>query len=263
MVEIVEEVVCGDVHTKSKKVKDVFENEIFPQHPNIQRIIFTGDIADDWGIHPDRMKKSLELFDNWYHELTGRGINVEVLFGNHDLAYALDILGPGTNELLFDYCKDFQKSVNMKMATTLGIYLVTHAGLTTKWVKYNDLESEFEGMDNVQLSEALNQLFSEKPLIFDQCGYARGGKQCPGPLWADRSELVYGNYNDGHLDQIVGHTPMKTVEGEMTPGGSLLWFVDTLSTTNFGNPIGDGSMLIATKGDTGTSVERLTGLKYE
>ena len=84
--------------------------------------------------------------------------------------------------------------------------------------------------------------------MLTQAGAGRGGRELPGPVWADRGELCADPLPG--LDQIVGHTPVPTVEvrpidaGDGAQAPVRLAFCDTFSLTSRLSPIGDGSMLV-------------------
>ena len=114
------------------------------------------------------------------------------------------------------------------------------------------------------LSTAVNMMYENGDWnALYQIGHARGGWSdvAPSPLWADKSELlddpVEIDMDDDELviPQIVGHTPVSTVEewirsGAVSPSeydtvyGAPLVFCDTWSQASDHVDIGDKSLLV-------------------
>ena len=80
------------------------------------------------------------------------------------------------------------------------------------------------------------------------CGPARHGWGLPGPLWADRRELLRDPFPG--LSQIVGHTPIETASSYEAESGESFWFLDTMSLYRSGRPIGDATALVVGHGET-------------
>jgi len=107
-----------------------------------------------------------------------------------------------------------------KTATTLGKWLITHAGVSIRHQKKN----EFNKMSVEDVATRLNSMFLECleerkniPVISD-CGQHTGGI-----FWL-RPEYLTPGYNlQNHLPQIIGHT------GNVGPClyGDAVWLIDT------------------------------------
>ena len=118
----------------------------------------------------------------------------------------------GTHTALFDEVALLLDELGVRAATAVGEALVTHAGVTRAWA--NDCLDLAEGTDAAALARQLNALLDHGEKIslrmLTQAGAGRGGRELPGPVWADRGELCADPLPG--LDQIVGHTPVPTVE---------------------------------------------------
>ena len=87
-------------------------------------------------------------------------------------------------------------------------------------------------------------------------GGARGGWSAPGPLWADKSELLGDPFP--HLNQVVGHSPVEGCQAWASPEGGKVVFVDTFSTYPDGRHVGDCSAAVVEDGLV-SSVDLVTG----
>ena len=80
-------------------------------------------------------------------------------------------------------------------------------------------------------------LIEEYDDLQNQVGQSRGGYYIQGSvLWADLDDVISSGLI---LTQIVGHTPIKTIDTTKNVIG-----VDTFSITSKYNEIGDGSVLV-------------------
>lgn len=240
--------VVGDVHLKAQSILPEVD-EVLEGDEAIRRVVFVGDICDEWDATEDRLMRGLEEFVDWVEERRADGLRVDVLFGNHDFQYFLGKQGPGTQIELVPFVRETLLPLGLEIATLVDGFLVTHAGVTQAWCdEYLDAP---EGAEEV--AEQLNALLEEGTLYslrnLFTCGPDRGGFDLPGPLWADKWELQEDPLEG--VRQIVGHTPVATAcRGEM-PGiddAPEIWFCDTFSLFSDMRPIGDGSMLLVEGG---------------
>lgn len=209
-------------------------------------IIFTGDLCDDWGVDGEAMMRQLEFAASWREDATELGIETVFLLGNHDSAYAgmttyhftkLDVLEQAGRVL--------REKLNVRIAVAAQGYLLTHAGLVNSWALCSGLES---GLSADELAKRLCEMFEDSAgrSKLASCGPMRGGWGDPGPLWADRRELVCDSYTG--CPQIVGHSPVESAVQAESVFGEALWFVDTLSLYRSGGPIGDATALVLCEG---------------
>ncbi len=241
--------VVGDIHLKARsilpEVDDVLENGA-----GIERVVFVGDICDEWGASEYQLMRELEEFADWVEERRADGLQIDVLFGNHDFQYFLRKHGPGTQLELAPFVHETLFPLNLKIATLVDGFLVTHAGVTQAWCdEYLDAPEDAE-----EVAEQLNEMLEEGSTYslrnLFTCGPDRGGFDLPGPMWADKYEL-----QDDPLEgvpQIVGHTPVETAtlggHLQWSPDAAEVWFCDTFSLASDMSPLGDGSMLLVDDG---------------
>lgn len=242
--------VVGDIHLKAfdmlAKVDDVLSDD-----GTIERVVFLGDVCDEWGSDDGQMMREIEEFADWVEDRRASGMRVDVLLGNHDFQYLLGVAGPGTHMGLMRFVSETLFQLGPQAACEVDGFLLTHAGLT-RWFADEHLD---DPQSAAEAAEQLNDLYEDGSAraleaIFSR-GMVRGGCDAPGPLWADKCELEEDPVDD--IPQIVGHTPVATAcRGEMRELGESapeIWFCDTFSLQSDMTPIGDGSMLIVEDGN--------------
>lgn len=241
--------VVGDIHLKAFDIL-VKVDGILSEDGAIERVVFLGDICDEWDADDDQMVREVEEFTDWVEDRRADGLHVDVLFGNHDFQYLLGEYGPGTHMDLMQFVGATLFQLEPQIACEVDGFLLTHAGLT-QWFVDEHLD---DPQDAAEAAEQLNSILAERtyPALkaISSCGIGRGGDEAPGPLWADKWELEEDPV-DG-IPQIVGHTPVPSgCKGETRGIGSNapeLWFCDTFSLQSDMVPIGDGSMLLVEDG---------------
>lgn len=243
--------ICGDVHCKGSAITHRID-ELFPDN-TLDRIVFLGDYVDDWDMGATAMIKATEKFLAWVEEKRAQGVVVDLLCGNHDLAYVCGrtSMCSGTSwralkplhELLVD---------KLILATEVEGYLCTHAGLTVQWADWTFGKQE-EPLDAVGWARVLNEWFGSIDKHYHEvvrhlgsAGPVRGGWGEPSVVWADARELMA----DGEpgLPQIVGHSPIETVT-HVEVDGQDVWFCDTWSECPNHTPIGDRGFLLVEDGE--------------
>lgn len=237
--------IIGDVHLKSSRILPTVD-EILEDNRDINRLVFTGDICDEWHSSDRTFECDLRYFEDWVRAMRANGYTVDIVCGNHDFQYLFRTEGPGTHPSMYDFVINLLDSLNVRMAHVVDGMLVTHAGLTNAWTsKYlGDITSAQDAAD--KLNAMFDDLNDDTMRALYSAGAGRGGADIPGPLWADKDELELDAIP--YFDQIVGHTPVYTVldeksqridEGDVT----TLWFCDTFSLTPWMLPIGDATMI--------------------
>lgn len=217
--------VCGDLHTDTRPIS------LIHQHINeYDKVIFLGDYVDYWGANPVVNLTCFNMLIDFKRMFPDK---VVLLIGNHDLSEGLGgrFMCSGYNYLLhIDFSRLFTQNLsNFQIAYEYKGILFTHAGVTDTWRKERELSK-----DPKKLCAGLNlELGTFRG--FDQAGSVRGGFEVPSPVWADKNELVADPLK---CVQIVGHTPVKTIEHIGTN-----YFCDTWSDYPDGTPIGDHSFL--------------------
>lgn len=259
-------IVVGDMHQKQHLVLPIVDNAI--RFLGAKRVVLLGDYCDDYSSDRDetdaeKLLRGLEYQVDWVDCTRNRGVQVDVLLGNHDMQYLVERQGPGTNLNCIIPVRRLLAQMNVRMAAAVDGWLATHAGLTSQFadiVLEIDDEAEPFGKPsysaeslaarlNAAFDHALTEMFDhgndEELLLFNLCGPGRGGISIPGPLWASTSELTV--LGMPHLDQIVGHTPVYSVHELEEQGfsGERFMACDTFSTDFDFRPLGDGSILLA------------------
>ncbi len=239
--------VVGDTHLKQKYICAAVDAAL--QRYRIDEVVFTGDYSDDWLASDEAALIALRRFAQWIETKRREGMSIRLVLGNHDLCYLKGVEGPGTQFDIIDEVRDLVERFHVEMAVELGGYLITHAGITQRWI--DEYMPVCCGKDKasraVLAAQVLNEMFADQTCweTLDSCGSGRGGWDIPGPLWADLWELKADPALG--IDQIVGHTPVaQCVSAEI--GSNQLWFCDTFSLTSALRPIGNGGMLLVSDG---------------
>lgn len=243
--------VVGDIHLKSSEILPKVD-EVLSENRDISRVVFLGDICDEWNADDDQMVHEVEEFTDWVDDRRIEGMDVDVLIGNHDFQYLLKEQGPGTHMDLLErgFVESTLFQLDPKIACDVDGFLLTHAGLTQAYADENLNEPEDAYKAALQLNEIFADGSEEALEVLGQCGVGRGGDDTPGPLWADKWELEDDPIEG--IPQIVGHTPVATIcQGEVADIDEVpeLWFCDTFSLQSDMVPIGDGSMLLVDDGE--------------
>lgn len=241
--------VVGDIHLKAFDILAKVDG-VLSEDENIDRVVFLGDICDEWRADDSQMVREIEEFADWVEDRRADGLRVDVLFGNHDFQYLLDERGPGTHMGLVQFVGATLFQLDPQVACEVDGFLLTHAGLT-QWFADEHLSEPFDAVD---AAEQLNNILAEGSRlalkVISSRGVERGGDEAPGPLWADKCELEEDPIDA--IPQIVGHTPVAAACRGEVPGigddAAELWFCDTFSLRSDMVPIGDGSLLLVEDG---------------
>jgi hypothetical protein len=241
---IMRTLIIGDMHTNTdilRKSKDV---------DSIDRVILLGDYMDDWHASSSQRIRMAQCLHDYIHDMGKRGIQVDALLGNHDIAYLLGredaafntvlYKSPGFDEEAHDEVHSIYQHIPFSIMSSVNVrgeqWLCSHAGITDSWMRYALTEHD----DAIGVMDEVNAMNDWYTLFM--CDYSRGGHdRYASPLWADKSELI-----DDHakgFNQIVGHTPVKCIT-MMTDDDSRLLFADTFSTLPSGEHIGDCSAFV-------------------
>lgn len=212
---------------------------------DIDQIIFVGDYFDSFTVSNLVMKKNVEdlfLFKRCYPE------KVVLLWGNHDVHYwDRDQQCSGfRSEMFFDFNELLRNNRDyLQLAHQIGNVLWSHAGVTDSFYEKLMLEKHEEDLADHKRMTATIDGMSEKPHLSKETiadflnehmkmgwnriynvGKRRGGfDYIPGPLWADKTELLNNPLDS--IFQFVGHTPVNEVQGVCDSTHGVV-FVDCL-----------------------------------
>lgn len=248
--------VVGDLHLRQEVIYRIVDTAV--EQLGVGRVVFTGDYTDNWYASAVTFRDAFDEMLIWVKRRRREGLAVDLVLGNHDSQYLLGEPGPGSHMDLAPIVVDALDQLGVTAATTVGASLVTHAGVTAMWAK-RFLSVELLAGGGVpsagEIARELNAMLEcgragdEAALrTLASAGSGRGGAGIPGPLWADQSEL-YQDPVPG-LDQIVGHTPVESIDLWSIPAedgvrtSCHLIFCDTFSLTRDLSSVGDGSMLL-------------------
>lgn len=243
--------VIPDVHNKWALMEPV-ANGIMDSGA-VSRVVFLGDLVNDWDCSPGQEIESLERLTEWVLD-TRKSIPVDVLLGNHDLPYFIESdkevrevikYSPGflmeNRPLVGSMLREELRPI---IATTIDTQdgrtaVATHAGVHHEWL---DLAcgQPSESLSKDEAVKVINQMMTNKRWgMLMSCGRERGGfDKYSSPLWAGASEInLYGAFDY----QLVGHTPSLARSSARTNGREVV-YLDTWSTYRNGNPIGDRSL---------------------
>lgn len=222
-----------------------WEETIDLRFEDIDQVVFVGDYFDSFTVSNVIMKKNVEdlfLFKRCYPE------KVVLLWGNHDVHYwDRDQQCSGfRGEMFFDFNEILRNNKHhLKLAHQVGNVLWSHAGVTDsfykkimfnkhkedlasheRWTATTDVMTDKPRLDRNSIADFLNDHMAMwwRPLF--NVGKRRGGFDfIPGPLWADKAELMKDPLN--FVFQFVGHTPVDQVEGTYDHSHGTI-FVDCL-----------------------------------
>ena len=237
--------IIGDLHLKSSRILPTVD-EILEDNRDINRLVFTGDICDEWHSSDRTFEYDLRYFEEWVRTKRVDGYTVDAVYGNHDFQYLFRTEGPGTHPSMYDFAIDQLTSLDFRIAHVVDNMLVTHAGLTNAWTsKYLGVVTSAQDAAD-KLNAMVDDLSDANMRALYSAGSGRGGADIPGPLWADKDELELDAVP--YFDQIVGHSPVYTIldKKSLPIAGhepTTLWFCDTFSLTPWMLQIGDGTMI--------------------
>lgn len=250
-------IVIGDLHGKQiwKKFADIPmllkaepESAGFGAfEPEYDFYIFLGDYTDAYYLSNTTIHKNLEdliAFKKLYPK------NVILIWGNHDVHYALDnpLAGrakyyctgnrPEAHFILYEI---FNRNYDLfQLAFEHDNYLFTHAGVHKGWWKYRflpqferlmkDLEKFNVKYEPQNIADYLNIAFRHRlECIFDVDLNRGGNKNVGGPLWLDKK---LANKPIPGYNQVVGHNRVEKIHTFKNKDGTIT-FIDTLDFNEF------------------------------
>lgn len=222
--------IIGDIHSR-KIWKDVVLDALTNK---VDKIIFLGDYIDPYFITTyNHNKKILNNIINFKkHNIN----DVILIIGNHDAHYIYDSISPcqrydikNANKLKKLYKDNFDL---FQIAYQEKNHLFTHAGVSDRWLLYNDIPDLKDDKSNI--GEVLNNMTLDiKSLsILNKLSYFRGGFDLyGGPLWANYNETQQDYIDDIH--QYVGHNKVEEIHTSYikNTNGSIT-YCDVLHTPN-------------------------------
>lgn len=216
--------VIPDCHLKPWMFDEAIE---IKESNNVDRMVFLGDLVDDWDKEFDieLYKETLETLI----KLMERYPDTMICLGNHDYGYLHHLPHSGyslyVNSLVVEKYKEIMSLGNVKIIHRVDNLIFSHAGLCERF-----LNKEYELFGNETIDEII-ELIEKLP---------------PSELWNNLSPLwvrpQYGNqimYEEDKYIQVVGHTPTEDIYIK-----DNLISCDVFSTHRDGSPIGSQIFII-------------------
>jgi len=211
------------------KGADKLKNYPFPKW---DKIIFVGDYFDSFVIGNLEMKT---VFADIIRLKRAFMDKIVLLIGNHDLHYidSKHRCSGFRPEMYYDFNDTLRENRDLfKAAHQEGTFLWTHAGLTDSMWNLHCMprltQAKKEGVydpTELKYDEALQFLYEMQFMPIFWAGRGRGGySSVPGIFWADKRELIKDPLKG--INQIVGHTPVNSVETHLTEDGNAVYFID-------------------------------------
>lgn len=244
--------IVGDIHNKWNTVHEALQKTI-QENGDPDKVIFLGDLVNDWDSTPQDEIQSMIGFADWVFEHRADGLDVQVLMGNHDMPYLMKDTDPLYPRIAHKhgfqpaaYRKVHQIMSKLGMIAAVQMHdldgtpvVISHAGFSQEWLYLNFRETEF----SPETVEYTNELLQKGSWAnFNMVGAERGGTSfTSSPVWCGMHELTMNTPHGIH--QIVGHTPVRNITTVETNDSTLV-FCDTFSTYSSGQFIGDCSILV-------------------
>lgn len=243
--------------------KEAFED----QYPNLQtmdKIIFVGDYVDSFDVSNVDMKLNLEEIIHLKREYPDK---IVLLIGNHDVQYIVphQICSGYRPEMKYDFEDIFRKNDD---CFQLAYYheteadedgrkkrtLWTHAGVTQGWLRSAKglfevptfkHKEDFKDADLLRIDELLNKMWQYRlGILFNVDSDSGGMSQWAGPVWVRPRRLSWEALEG--FDQVIGHTPQRTIKTQITDNASESTRTDMIDTIYLIDCLehGDGTVLI-------------------
>jgi len=174
-------------------------------------IIFLGDYVDSYSVEVEAILENLQEIVALKNRFPQK---VKLLLGNHENSNLFR--QHRTTGYRYDIAEEIRgiltrNSDLFQVAWQYRNYLWTHAGIHAEYYDKKIASRVLE--PDGSLGETLERLYREEYRALFEVGYERGGwdqKMTGGPFWIDKSRLLENPLRGYH--QIVGHTPVETVE---------------------------------------------------
>lgn len=203
--------VIPDIHGRT------FWKGAVKEYPDINTI-FLGDYLDPYPYERISKYQAIENFKEIL-EFAKNNENCQLLLGNHDIDYILEIDGSRKDTINASYIRSlFLNNIELFDLATLKeinnkTYLFSHAPILLEWVKeINETTDAEKLVDKLNLSliniEKKNIKFLKN---INHISTYRGGKHKWGsPIWCDVREIIYnkGSFLSGIDVNTFGHTQL-------------------------------------------------------
>jgi predicted MPP superfamily phosphohydrolase len=240
-----------------------FMADQYPTLNSVDKIVFVGDYVDSFDVKNPEMKLNLEEIIHLKRTMPEK---VVLLLGNHDIQYIVpnQICSGYRPEMKYDFEHLFRSNLDCFQAAyyhetedpykNIKRTLWTHAGVTQGWLTSvkEFIESDrfrhkedFKDMDRARPDEIINKLWEyQVSILFNVDSDSGGMSRWAGPMWVRPRRLSWEAL-EGY-DQVVGHTPQRTVKEMVTEKASETTFTHMIDTIFLIDCLehGDGTVLI-------------------
>jgi hypothetical protein len=195
------------------------------------KFVFIGDYWDSFDI------PYIEQLHNFREICQFKRANpdkVVLLIGNHDFHYMPVAKQFGDRYSGYQHGKGLEIQHELEQNRDIlqicylqDNYLFTHAGVTTTWIKFADVEARIK--EGLRLDETINDVFNYTPNKFLFNGVDPYGDDVDqSPIWVRPQSLNEDAY--GEYVQVVGHTGMRRlpVEPVKFKNNGYGYFIDVL-----------------------------------
>lgn len=205
-------VVIGDIHGRDNW------KQLLNDVDKYDKIIFVGDYVDSFDVPNPVILQNLQEIIQFRRQFPHK---VVTLLGNHDIQYLF------WDEVRTFGCTGFRPEAAHDLITLFranhDIFdaawqsdktIVTHAGITNGWMKYNKevIESARKRFNTETIAETLNSMLHVHTYnrSLHQVSSKRGGPYNYGGItWADKLETEKDCLKG--YTQVVGHTPVEDI----------------------------------------------------
>lgn len=204
--------VIPDVHGR------IFWKEALAKFPNLDTI-FLGDYLDPY---PDEMITKYEAVENFNEILNfaKNNENCQLLLGNHDMDYILDVEGGRKDIINASLIRQlFFMHIGLFNFATIReidkkIYLFSHAPILKEWIKENndtDNIEKFVDKLNLSLMNIKEKRFSLLRYLYQISKFRGGFHKWGSPIWCDVREVHEnkGTFLSGIDYNVFGHTQLS------------------------------------------------------
>lgn len=213
-------IVLGDTHGRLLW-KDVINQDF-------DKVVFIGDYFDSFDIS---FEQQLQNFLDICQYKRDNPDKVVMLTGNHDFHYTPTAMDHGDiysgfqhrNSWTIRHALEANKDI-MQMAFQWNEWLMTHAGVTSTWIK--STTKNLKAPKWQKAADHINELYKNSPRHFLFSGLdGTGDDTTQSCIWVRPRSLMKNPFAYQHIKQVVGHTRMKKIA--VQPDG-LFFFIDTL-----------------------------------
>jgi predicted MPP superfamily phosphohydrolase len=206
----------------------------------VDRYVFLGDYVDEFQLHDVQILRNLRELLKYKADHPRR---VVLLYGNHDLHYLYGWMRCSGFRQSYSVqvgklLRDAQERQHIQMAYQYtpknpkeNKVLFTHAGVSKGWIRsIKRFLPPGTLAKDMSWGVKINKIFETSPKTFSSVSGYRGGLDGYGsPVWADQREFTDDPSNViPHLDQIVGHQPVRKITVKKFKNSQMIW-CDTMS----------------------------------